>query len=261
MTATGVSALFSIKQGQTVHVRRELGSLGIAVCRRRSTRAKRWRRPRKIGRDWAGRCTYQGRWRDEVLRSLLRLKALTYAPTGGIVAAPTASLPEEIGGVRNWDYRYCWIRDATLTLQALLVGGYADEALAWRDWLARAVAGDPARLQIMYGLAGERRLTEFELHGSLGTRSPGPCASETVPVTSSNSTCTVKLWAASTPPARRGSRRMRRPRVRCGPSLSTWRKFGSGPTREFGRCAVGGCATSPTQSPRLGRRRSRDPPE
>ena len=91
------------------------------------------------------------------------LKALTYAPTGGIVAAPTTSLPEWIGGVRNWDYRYCWLRDATLTLLALLHGGYIDEALAWRKWLLRAVAGDPADLQIMYGVAGERRLTEFEL--------------------------------------------------------------------------------------------------
>ncbi|UJR86250.1 glycoside hydrolase family 15 protein [Sandaracinus amylolyticus] len=113
--------------------------------------------------EWASRCTYRGKWRDAVLRSLLTLKALTYAPTGGIVAAPTTSLPEEIGGVRNWDYRFCWLRDATLTLDALMIGGYSDEARAWRDWIARTVLGDPSRLQIMYGLAGERRLTEFEL--------------------------------------------------------------------------------------------------
>lgn len=97
------------------------------------------------------------------MRSLITLKALTYAPTGGIVAAPTTSLPEELGGVRNWDYRYCWLRDSTLTLDALLSAGYLDEAEAWRDWLLRAVAGDPADLQIMYGLSGERRLPEFEL--------------------------------------------------------------------------------------------------
>ena len=113
--------------------------------------------------EWAGRCSYRGEWRDAVVRSLIVLKALTYVPTGGIVAAPTTSLPERIGGVRNWDYRYCWLRDATFTLDALLLAGYTDEAGAWRDWLLRTVAGDPADLQIMYGARGERRLTELEL--------------------------------------------------------------------------------------------------
>ena len=94
-------------------------------------------------REWAGRCTYKGPWRSQVLRSLITLKALTYAPTGGIVAAPTTSLPEHIGGIRNWDYRFCWIRDATLTLLALMNGGYFDEAHAWREWLQRAIAGLP----------------------------------------------------------------------------------------------------------------------
>ncbi|MFD9504375.1 glycoside hydrolase family 15 protein [Streptomyces sp. NPDC060035] len=112
---------------------------------------------------WSARCTYRGRHREAVLRSLITLKALTYAPTGGIVAALTTSLPEEIGGVRNWDYRYCWLRDSTLTLGAMVAAGYLKEAAAWRDWLLRAVAGDPADLQIMYGLAGERRLPEAEL--------------------------------------------------------------------------------------------------
>ena len=113
--------------------------------------------------EWASRCTHTGEWHDAIHRSVLTLKALTYAPTGGVVAAPTTSLPEAIGGVRNWDYRYCWLRDATLTLLALVRSGYIEEARAWRDWLLRAVAGKPDDLQIMYGVAGERRLTEFEL--------------------------------------------------------------------------------------------------
>ena len=117
--------------------------------------------------EWAAVCKFEGRWHDAVHRSLLTLKALTYAPTGGIVAAPTTSLPEWIGGVRNWDYRFCWLRDATLTLLALIRGGYVDEAGAWRDWLLRAIAGSPDDLQIMYGVGGERRLTEIEL-GWLG---------------------------------------------------------------------------------------------
>jgi GH15 family glucan-1,4-alpha-glucosidase len=112
---------------------------------------------------WCKRCTVGGEWGPFVRRSLITLKALTYAPTGGLVAAPTTSLPEQIGGVRNWDYRHCWLRDATLTLLALMNAGYQDEALAWRDWLVRAVAGAPNQMQIMYGLAGERRLTELEL--------------------------------------------------------------------------------------------------
>lgn len=111
-------------------------------------------------REWTSRCCLEGEWRDAVVRSLITLKALTYAPTGGIVAAPTTSLPECIGSVRNWDYRYCWVRDATYTLYAFLTAGYRAEAEAWRDWLIRAVAGDPGQLQIMYGIGGERRLTE-----------------------------------------------------------------------------------------------------
>jgi GH15 family glucan-1,4-alpha-glucosidase len=113
--------------------------------------------------EWARRCSYQGPHREAVLRSLITLKALTYAPTGGIVAAPTTSLPEEIGGVRNWDYRYCWLRDSAFTLDALILGGYPDEATAFRRWLLRVAAGDPSRLQIMYGIDGTRRLTEVVL--------------------------------------------------------------------------------------------------
>jgi GH15 family glucan-1,4-alpha-glucosidase len=113
--------------------------------------------------DWARHSQSEGEWSDAVMRSLITLKALTYAPTGGLVAAPTTSLPEHLGGTRNWDYRFCWVRDATLTLLALMNAGYYDEAKAWRDWLLRAAAGAPSQLQIMYGIAGERRLTEFEI--------------------------------------------------------------------------------------------------
>lgn len=123
---------------------------------------------------WSGKCTITGPHRDAVMRSLITLKALTFAPTGGIVAAVTTSLPEEIGGTRNWDYRFCWLRDATLTLQALLAAGYTDEAGAWRDWLLRAVAGDPADLQIMYGIHGERRLPEIELPWLQGYEESAP---------------------------------------------------------------------------------------
>ncbi len=113
--------------------------------------------------EWSGRCRSAGPWTDVVTRTMITLKALTYAPTGGIVAAPTTSLPEHLGGSRNWDYRFCWLRDATLTLLALMNAGYFDEAQAWRDWLVRAVAGSPSQAQILYGIAGERRVTEWEV--------------------------------------------------------------------------------------------------
>jgi GH15 family glucan-1,4-alpha-glucosidase len=124
--------------------------------------------------QWSGRSTVTGPWREAVQRSLIVLKALTYAPTGGIVAAPTTSLPEQPGGRRNWDYRYGWLRDATFTLQALLAAGYVDEASAWREWLLRAVAGDPSTLQIMYGLDGTRRLPELTLPWLSGYEGSGP---------------------------------------------------------------------------------------
>ena len=113
-------------------------------------------------REWASACRFEGPWRPAVIRSLITLKALTYHETGGIVAAPTTSLPETVGGMRNWDYRYCWLRDATLTLQSLMRAGFHEEAIDWRDWLLRAVAGDPSEMQIMYGAGGERRLDEWE---------------------------------------------------------------------------------------------------
>jgi GH15 family glucan-1,4-alpha-glucosidase len=116
----------------------------------------------KFWAEWCGQCTYKGDHRDLVMRSLITLKALTYGPTGGIVAAPTTSLPEKLGGARNWDYRFCWLRDATFTLLALMNSGYTEEALCWHNWLLRAVAGAPANMQIMYGIMGQRRLLEWQ---------------------------------------------------------------------------------------------------
>jgi len=124
--------------------------------------------------DWSSQCTYQGEWRDVVVRSLVTLKSLTHASTGGIVAAPTTSLPESIGGIRNWDYRYCWVRDATFTLLAFLHNGYVDEARAWREWLLRAAYGDPSKLQIMYGIDGTRRIAEWEVPWLPGYEGSGP---------------------------------------------------------------------------------------
>ena len=128
----------------------------------------------RFWREWTARGKYQGEWREPVERSLITLKALTYRPTGGIVAAPTTSLPEQFGGPRNWDYRFCWLRDATLTLLALMDAGYFDEAAAWRDWLLRAAAGSPEQIQIMYGLAGEHVLREWEIDWLPGYESSKP---------------------------------------------------------------------------------------
>ncbi len=128
----------------------------------------------RFWREWSGRCGYSGEWDEPVRTSLRVLKGLIYDPTGGIVAAPTTSLPEAIGGPRNWDYRFCWLRDATLTLVALIDSGYLDEARAWREWLFRAAAGRPADLQIMYGVAGERRLAEYEANWLPGYEGSAP---------------------------------------------------------------------------------------
>ncbi len=128
----------------------------------------------RFWREWVGRCTYRGEWREAVVRSLITLKGLTYVPTGGILAAATTSLPEQIGGVRNWDYRYCWLRDATFTLYSFMEAGYTDEASAWTEWLLRAIAGDPGQMQIMYGVGGERSLPELELGHLAGFENSRP---------------------------------------------------------------------------------------
>jgi GH15 family glucan-1,4-alpha-glucosidase len=128
----------------------------------------------KYWRDWAAQSRLQGPWKEAVTRSLITLKALTFSPTGGMVAAPTTSLPECVGGVRNWDYRFCWLRDATLTLLSLMNAGYYEEARVWRDWLLRAAAGAPSQIQIMYGVRGERRLTEWEVPWLPGYENSSP---------------------------------------------------------------------------------------
>ena len=197
--------------------------------------------------EWVTDCTHVGRFREPLVRSLVTLKALTYAPTGGIVAAATTSLPEALGGVRNWDYRYCWLRDATLTLLALVRAGYEDEARAWRDWLLRAIAGLPDQLQIMYGLGGERRLTELELEWLDGYEGSRP----------------VRIGNAGIRPAparrvRRGGRcalplPRGRPRAlargvgaRTGSCSSGSRRGGGSRIRGSGRCAAP-AVTSPTR--------------
>ncbi len=132
------------------------------------------RQTQRYWEDWSNRCEEHGEWHEAVLRSLVTLKGLTFAPTGGIVAAATTSLPEEIGGIRNWDYRYCWLRDATFTLFALMAAGYLEEARAWREWLLRAVAGTPGQIQILYGVRGERRLDEITIPWLSGYENSAP---------------------------------------------------------------------------------------
>jgi len=133
-----------------------------------------YRQTLSFWQHWTSRCTYQGRYRELVVRSLITLKALTFLPTGGVIAAPTTSLPEDLGGVRNWDYRYCWLRDATFTLLALMYGGYYDEAHDWMQWLRRTIAGSPDRMQIMYGISGERMLPERVLKALSGYEESSP---------------------------------------------------------------------------------------
>ncbi|HKR60796.1 MAG TPA: glycoside hydrolase family 15 protein, partial [Pyrinomonadaceae bacterium] len=128
----------------------------------------------KFWGDWAKQFQSEGKWRDAVVRSLITLKGLTYAPTGGLVAALTTSLPEKIGGVRNWDYRFCWLRDAALILLVLLRAGYSEEAKSWREWLLRAIAGSPAQMQTIYGVSGERRLIEYEIQWLSGYENSRP---------------------------------------------------------------------------------------
>jgi GH15 family glucan-1,4-alpha-glucosidase len=197
-------------------------------------------------REWSSRCAYQGEWRQAVLRSLITLKALIYEPTGGVLAAATTSLPEQLGGVRNWDYRYCWLRDATFTLFALMESGYHEEAVAWREWLLRALAGNPGSTQIMYGLAGERRLTELEIPWLPGYEHSRPVRIGNAPRGSFSWTSTARSLTRCISAACLTITRRRPPgiwRWRCSRS---WRPPGASRTRGSGRCAARG-GTSPTR--------------
>jgi GH15 family glucan-1,4-alpha-glucosidase len=168
---------FPISEGESVSFTLTYGTFGgyregsphenVDVDRAYQETAAFWHR-------WASRCSYDGPYREIVQRSLITLKALTFLPTGAVVAAPTTSLPEDIGGVRNWDYRYCWLRDATFTLLAFMNGGYYDEACNWMHWLRRTIAGSANQIQIMYGISGERTLTEFEIKGLSGYEKSSP---------------------------------------------------------------------------------------
>jgi GH15 family glucan-1,4-alpha-glucosidase len=154
---------FDVGEGQTVSLSLTWQPSHMGPAARAPDARTRIANTERYWQAWSAKCTYEGEWRDVVRRSLVTLSALRHTTTGGIVAAPTTSLPEVAGGSRNWDYRYCWLRDATFTLLALVHNGYLDEARAWREWLLRAIAGDPSKLQILYGIAGERRITESEL--------------------------------------------------------------------------------------------------
>ncbi len=164
---------FTVRAGETVPFRLcFFQSYGLEPDTRDPARLLQ--ETRAFWEDWTGRCQVEVEWRDAVLRSLITLKGLTYAPAGGIAAAGTTSLPERLGGSRNWDYRYCWIRDATFTLYAFLLSGLKDEARAWREWLLRVAAGKPSQLQILYGVAGERRIPEVELPWLAGYENSRP---------------------------------------------------------------------------------------
>jgi GH15 family glucan-1,4-alpha-glucosidase len=154
-------AAFEVAEGETIPFVLTYGPSHLPVPKRIDP-ALALQETEEFWTEWCSRCTYEGERADLMMRSLITLKALTYGPTGGIVAAPTTSLPEKLGGRRNWDYRFCWLRDATFTLLALMNSGYTEEASAWHNWLLRAVAGSPANMQIMYGIMGHRRLLEWE---------------------------------------------------------------------------------------------------
>ena len=190
--------------------------------------------------EWSAKCRTAGEYTDTVVRSLITLKALTFEPTGAVVAAATTSLPEEIGGVRNWDYRLCWLRDATLTLLALMNAGFNSEASAWSEWLIRAVAGSPAQIQIMYGLAGERYLTETEITVASWIQNSRPVRVGNLAHSQLQLDVFGEIMDAKHQ-ARRSGLSINEPDGKFnGRCWITWRKSGQSPTRAFGRLEVEG---------------------
>ena len=193
---------------------------------------------------WAGSYQPTGVYTKPILRSLITLKALTYRPTGGMVAAPTTSLPENLGGERNWDYRYCWLRDATFTLLALMNCGYEEEAAAWRTWLRHAVAGNPAQVQIMYGLSGERRLDEWEIPWLAGYEGAKPVRIGNAAARQLQLDIFGEVMDAAISKRHRWHRPVRARNGPCNASLSsTWKRSGRRPTKASGRY-VGGDGSS-----------------
>ncbi len=198
------------------------------------------RKTERFWTDWVGKNQIDSPWNEAVVRSLITLKALTYAPTGGMAAAATTSLPECIGGKRNWDYRFCWLRDATLTLLSLMNAGYYEEARMWRDWLLRAAAGSPQQIQIMYGIRGERRLTEWEVPWL-----PGYEGSQPVRIgNAAHGQIATRYFRRGHGRAASGASGRPRPqRNRLGPatriSRRIWKKYGPSATRASGKCALG----------------------
>jgi GH15 family glucan-1,4-alpha-glucosidase len=196
-------------------------------------------------RKWSDRCPDVGPWTDAVKRSLITLKALTYAPTGGMVAAPTTSLPEHPGGVRNWDYRYCWLRDATFTLLAFMHLGYHEEARAWRDWLIRALAGSPSQMQIMYGVGGERWLPELVVSWLPGYEKSAPVRIGNAAYEQLQLDVFGEMADAMFQALKAGMEPSPRARASCGRwSWTIWRRRGESPMKAFGRCAAGRSTSS-----------------
>ena len=238
-------AEFTVAEGERIgfalawHPSAEEPPPGLAVAAAIDAAEQWWR-------DLAHGCTYQGEYQESVLRSLITLKALTYAPTGGIAAAATTSLPEWLGGERNWDYRYCWLRDATFTLLALLGAGFHDEARAWREWLLRAVAGGPDNPQIMYGLAGERRLTEYEVPWLSGFEGSRPIRVGNAAHQQFQLDVYGEVFDALYQARRPGSPRWPTHGKWPSPFTNTSTSPGRSPMRGSGRCGAGG-GTSPTR--------------